>query len=100
MIYTITAFPGKSDDPTFPKYGNRVFGYFEKEHDATMAIMENRCNMHECLYEYLVVEECSPGILSISFVKQWYKWNYDARKWEACDWPKEIPSNTVNFSIG
>ena len=100
MIYTITAFPGESDDPNFPKYGNRVFGYYEKEHDAHMAVLEDRCSMHECLYDYIVVEECNPGVHATNRVVQWYSWDYTSRQWEPCGWPTDIPTNVVNFSMG
>lgn len=105
MIYTITAVAtGPDMFSKLPSGGGikhqRVFGFFEKEHDVTIAIQENRGEMHEHLYDFLVVEECYPGIHAVASVKQWYLWNYEGRKWEPCEWPADVPPNTINFSMG
>lgn len=97
MIFTITAI---ATGPLGRIIYQRVFGYFEKEHDAAIAIYENRGEMHEHLYKYLVVEECYPGVHAVSSVKKWYEWNHNGKQWDLCEWPSDIPPNTINFSMG
>lgn len=40
----------------------RTFGFYHEYTDALDAVMTNKCNMEESLYEYLVMEKIAEGI--------------------------------------
>ncbi len=80
----------------------RTFGFFNTYTEAIAAIEENRCNMQECLYDYLVLEYIDPGIHPLSHIVEWFKWN----DLIICGWMslgKEVPKEFVgiiNFALG
>jgi hypothetical protein len=81
---------------------DRRFGFFDVLWKAEAAIKENRCNMHEYLYQYLVLEKIGPGIHPDVEETIWYKWDNKNEKWVKT--PKsKIPielSCATNFAIG
>lgn len=77
MIYTVTAVATyaingveRSHYDEFP----RCFGYFEKLEDAKLAVKENRCDLRENYYNYVVIEEYSEGIHCLAKNTLWFKW--------------------------
>jgi hypothetical protein len=83
---------------------SRCFGYFFTENAARIAAINNHGGMHECLYDYLVIEKQSEGIHAHAQDVQWYKWiDTDRESWEGywyeCDRPKgEGFDSIVNFN--
>lgn len=75
----------------------RTFGYYHTLDEAFKAVEENRCNMQECLYNYLVVEGISEGIHPLVEKEHWYEWIDN--KWMPCNKPEFLKS-TVNFALG
>jgi len=80
-IYTITAiwYEEGTDDE------HRCFGFFYTLARAKIVVEENQCDMHECRYQYIVIEEIMPGIHSTAKALQWYKW--EDNKWNKCESP-------------
>jgi hypothetical protein len=77
----------------------RTFGFFDSHTEAYNAIRENRGDMHECLYNRLVLEYIEGGIHPEVWHSEWYYWDSTKRSWE----PGVVPSDfagTVNWAIG
>ncbi len=83
----------------------RTFGFFNTYVDALSAIYENRYNMQECLYDFIVLEYIESGIHALVLNTEWYKWtdkpmSNDNGKWECVEkCPKEFTGIT-NFALG
>ena len=77
----------------------RTFGFFERYHEAFLAIKNNIGNMQEMLYDYIVLECIEPGIHSKVSAKEWYGWNMDEKRWVHTECPKEFEVVT-NFAVG
>ena len=60
----------------------RCFGFYNTYCEAASAVNENRGDMHECLYDYIVVEYMEPGIHPHVWGNQWFRWNVAMGRWE------------------
>ena len=79
---------------------SRTFGFYNEHNDARKAVEENRCDMFEHLYDYLVIEYIESGIHPIVRMDEWYKWNDALKKWEfITDKPKQY-SGYTNWALG
>ncbi len=79
------------------KQCHRTFGYYKGWDEAYAAVKENRCNMHECLYNYLVMEAIDKGVHALCKNEQWFRWT--GKRWKDCkkpDWAKGI----TNWALG
>lgn len=86
--------------PHYKSCRSRTFGFANDFNEAFQYIQENRGNMEECLYDYLVVEYIEKGIHPMVHVEQWFKWCTLTRKWTMLiDKPKEA-SGTTNWALG
>jgi hypothetical protein len=72
MNYFITAI---YDDNT--KSRSRTFGYYSTLENAKEAVTVNRGEMHECLYNFIVIEAIDEGIHKSCSAEYWYKWTED-----------------------
>lgn len=93
-IFTITTVSHRF----FPRH-SRCWGYYFSLEEVEHALNNNIGSMHECLYDYAVVEEYSPGIVGMGEMISW--WKYE----QGGGWNKieETPlrfQGTVNFAIG
>jgi len=75
----------------------RTFGYFQSLDEAFKSVEENRCNMQECLYNYLVIEGIKEGIHPLVEKEHWYEWTDN--KWMPCNKPEFLKS-IINFALG
>ncbi len=57
------------------KHSSRCFGYHIEKEDAFEAVRKNVCDMHETMYDYIVVEYIEPGIHGMAEVAGWFKYN-------------------------
>ena len=94
MIYTITALV-LSPNAAFTE--SRCFGYFPKIEETVKPIEHNYMDMHECLYDALVVEEVKHGIHPTAKVVNFYLWIED--KWVLSNFPESLKGYS-NFSLG
>ena len=76
---------------------NRCFGYYDTEFKAKEAVHQNRGQMQECLYNFLVIERIGQGIHRMSEAIQWYEWRDD--KWTEISPPK-FSVGVINYAIG
>jgi hypothetical protein len=87
------------------KYGmfdggcQRTFGFKETLEDATSSLQENRCDMHETIYNYAVVEKIDAGIHPVVEQEKWFKWDNEKKGFYEIDKPKET-MNFINFAFG
>lgn len=90
---------------SFPDH--RCFGFSPTSNMAEDWVEANSCDMHECLYDFIVIEEMSHGIHCECTQIQWYTWDHDVEeysclvpdKWvkiESPDWAKGI----CNWGLG
>lgn len=76
----------------------RTFGYFKELDDALQAVKENRCNMQECLYNYLVIEGIGEGIHAYCNEDYWFEWQDN--HWQRILGKPEFLNGIVNFAFG
>ena len=80
----------------------RTWGYFENLKDALHAVNTNQFNMHECLYDYILIEKFNEGIpawYDESFKPIWGKWNITKNGWKYCQSPK-FSRGIIHYGIG
>lgn len=94
-IYTVTAI----DEIKMPPCNSRVFGWFTELEEAQEAVNENRYDLHECLYDFIVIEQISEGIHCCASKEWWYKWDREIRQFNPIEKPKETKF-IVNWGIG
>jgi hypothetical protein len=85
-----------------PGYGSdRTPGFFFSLEDAKKCVEENRGDIHEMVYKYIVIEEFGPGLYYLPDVEFWYKWEGDNKtgKYVECDKPSEY-EQIVCFGLG
>jgi len=93
----ITAIAVEDDSPQ--SRDSRCFGFYAEYADAMSAVMQNRCDMRECLYDYLVMEEIGEGIHPEVKKEIWFKWMEERRGWYHCVKPSEFVG-VVNWALG
>ena len=75
----------------------RCFGYYPEKEDAFEAVRRNSCDMHETMYDYIVVEEIEPGIHGMAEVVGWFKYNRETDGYD----PIEVGrTGFCNYAIG
>ena len=94
-IYTITGV----EDPFNAVSHRRCFGWFTTLDEAVDAVETNRCEIRECLYDYMIIEQFSPGLYCGVQEEWWWKWNRKRKKFLRIKKPKKI-SNVINWGIG
>ena len=93
-IYTITSIP------LGPRQSPRCFGFYYFLPFAEQAVRENRCNIQESYYEYVVIEKIGTGIHAMAEDKMWFRWvTGSSPHWEKCERPTgEQFDCIVNFN--
>ena len=94
MNYFITAIPYYPNESQH--LNSRCFGYYPTLDGVVEAALQNRCNMHESLYNYLVIEEIGYGIHPDPIERKWFEW---LDKWVECEKP-EWTIGITNWAIG
>ena len=77
----------------------RVFGYFSAKKDAFNSLKENKCDLHEFLYNYAVVEKIEEGLHPDAEEEYFFKFNKMSGGFELIDKPIEL-FHCRNFTIG
>lgn len=67
------------------KYNSRCFGYYTTLDEAKEAVEENRCDIHETMYDFVVIEEIGPGIHAEATKELWFKYNPKKDSYEATE---------------
>lgn len=99
-MYFLTAIFAKAEEGFEPQPKHeRCFGYYSDKQKALKAADENWADMHECSYNWLIIEKISEGLPAIPKEEIWYQWDYGVECWvhsEKPNWAKQI----VNWGIG
>lgn len=53
----------------------RTFGYYDTRSVAIRAVKLNNCDIHECLYDYAVIEYIPDGLYNVAEERIFFKWN-------------------------
>lgn len=80
----------------------RTFGFYNSYNEACAAVSDNRGNMEECLYDFLVVEYIEPGIHPLVLIEEWWKWNTQLHRWDKIE-KGEVPKSFIgvtNWALG
>jgi len=77
----------------------RCFGYYITPLDAVRAVLNNACDIHECLYTHAVVEKIGPGIHPMSESEVWFEWRRDKERWDYSEKP-EWSERVINWALG
>lgn len=96
LWFEVIAYNKEHDEYKF-KSDKRTFGYYYGWDAALKAVQENRGNMHECLYDYLVMERIGKGIHALATDVQWFRWG--GSSWVACRRPTALQGLT-NWALG
>ena len=100
-MFFITCFSrrenGESESPDFSDM--RTFGYFDSFEACNQALHENWCDMHECLYEFAVIEQIEQGIHPHAKEMDWYRWDNEKCGFFEIDKPTET-NGYCNYAIG
>lgn len=100
--FFITVIETKIDTPEeiAIERSHRCWGYEPTFEKAEEAILNNYTDLHECSYQWAVIEEhvMSYFAMTTGFF-QWYHWDKDKEAYERCDQPKWA-SNVCNWGIG
>lgn len=69
---------------------SRTWGWYSNLAEAEHAVLINELDIHERLYEYVVIEECYEGLVIgwYECEKHWFHWNDELEKYEKCEEPE------------
>lgn len=98
-MYFITALTGLDESSN-----TRCFGYYPTREEALLAVLENRSNLNEGIYNYIVVEKIGIGIHSLSEEETWFRWLQTGGylgegNWRQIAKPPET-EHIINYAIG
>jgi len=97
-MYFITAL---QSNPRPGQPYKRCFGFHLDLFTAIDSVSDNVGNMHECIYDYIVIEHFSPGIHPIADNDVWFRWSEDAPVgWAKMDHKPSEFEGIINFAIG
>ena len=91
-IYTVTAL-------IVDKHPH-AFGYFHDKAEAFKAVEENRCDLCESYYDFVVIEEIMPGIHSIAQTEFWFRWNKVTDHWDPLKSKPDELLGCSSFAMG
>ncbi len=98
MNYFITSIYWEKRFPLPDKHSSRTFGYYSTLEKAMKAVEGNLCNMQECLYNFLVIEEFVEGVHPICDTTYWYEWKW--QRWEQISNQPEQFNGIINWALG
>jgi hypothetical protein len=78
---------------------SRVWGWFPTFAQAFRIVHENRTDIHECYYEYAMVELVPSGICAMPRKEWWWKWDIETERWLKAARPADF-EHTIGLSIG
>jgi hypothetical protein len=96
MIYTFTTISNQEGNASRDK---RTWGYYHSKKKALHAVAQNFGGMDDCLYDYLVIEEYQPGVISIANDNSevWFEWIH--HRWCPCEKPT-FSNGMISWAIG
>lgn len=93
-LWFITVFETiQRDRNGWPDFGSsRTWGFYTDRDTALQAVRENWTDMHECFYDYAVVEGYDEGIAHDPdpTEAQWFEWNEETQEYQMIDRPEAV----------
>lgn len=77
----------------------RTFGYYSNLAVAKESVIQNKCDIFEYLYTYMLIEDIDEGFYANCDRRWLYKFNFETRVYELIDEP-ECMKYVCNFAIG
>lgn len=101
-ICTITLIDSKDEDKISPEDSKRCIGWFDNTKEALDAVKANKGDMHECLYNYIVIEEVPSGVWKLVTNEVWFTWSMAREEWVPCKKPRKYRTfaNVSGFGMG
>lgn len=98
-IHTVTVFQKiEKSNTKYPNIINRrCVGYFADFDEAENAVLENFSDIHENMYDYVIIEEMEPGLKLSDITRSLYHWN--GNSYEKIDIPETL-KYLSNFGMG
>ena len=88
------------DDGSEGYKSTRCWGYDESFDRLVEALENNYTDIHECTYDWAVVEEHIMSFFAVPTGRfQWFKWNEEKEGYEQCD-PPEWSHGIISWGIG
>lgn len=80
---------------------HRTYGWYSKAKDAQKSVKENKGDLYECAYRYIIIEEVKEGVWAGAFKGRewWYEWNRKEKKYVPIEKPEEL-CNVTCFAMG
>jgi hypothetical protein len=78
---------------------HRTPGFYHDLKMATEAVIGNFCDIQDCSYNYIVIEEIVDGIYPRPLSDHWFKWSRKEDKYKPCKKPDAL-ANVFGFGIG
>jgi hypothetical protein len=78
---------------------SRCVGYCFTAQEAFDLVEGNYADIHECDYNYVIVEELGAGLYPDTYQDYWYEWDIEKEKYVSCEKP-EFAEGIVNWGIG
>lgn len=96
MIYSA------DEEKISPEDSKRCIGYYETNKEAIDAVKTNRGDMHECKYNYIVIEEVPNGVWRSTVNEFWFTWSPAREEWIQCKKPLKYRQfgNVCGFGMG
>jgi hypothetical protein len=79
---------------------SRCFGYFTDKGESIKTVKTNQSDLHECLYDYIVIEDLKEGLycgMEFAPAEIWFQWN--GTEWVECIKP-DFAKSIFNWAIG
>ena len=98
-MYFVTCFQKYEIDKLgWPDIGAaRTFGYYNDREVAIKMVELNNLDIHECLYDYAVVEYIPEGLYNVAEERIFFKWNEDKKMFEIIE---GFDDHYGNYALG
>ena len=84
----------------WPDFGyTRTVGYYHELKNAIDAVKKNMCDIWETVYNYVIIEEVSPGLYPHNMKRWFFKYDIDKDNYVEIEEP-EFMKNVYNITIG
>lgn len=101
-MYFITCFQKYEQDERthIPDIGSlRTFGYYPYKELAVEDLHKNNLDIHECLYNYAVIEKIPMGLYPIAEETIYFKWDEEKRGFYEIS-SADMQDNFGNYAFG
>ena len=88
----------RSGNPIMSR-SSRVWGWFTNLSEPLLIVQGNLTDIHECSYEYAMIEQIPHGMSPYGTREWWWKWSVDGDRWIASSRPSDY-KNVLGLTLG